>query len=152
MGRGAKTLKKNYAHVYKSETLKYRRQRACTLKLPLCIHKDTRGPSRPEGRGGGGVAATPEVWPDRPYRFNIRPPRGGLGLLPAGAPLHGGPLWARMAGGVAPLGGVRPTAGRHPLPPLVGSGRGAAAYGRGDRGHVPPNVRTAGWHGPDRPE
>ena len=113
------------------------------------------------------------------------PPAGRLRLLPAGAPQHGGPSGARMAGVVASLGGFLFAARRQPPPPLVGSGGGAAAcgrsmfalpaaaYGRGTRlltdmergclrrrssrllltdAAVPPYVRTAGWHGPDRLE
>ena len=140
----------------------------------------------PSGRPPG-AATTLDPPPGPGVRSNgiSAPPAGRLRLLPAGAPQHGGPSGARMAGVVAPLGGVLSAAGRQPPPPMVGSGGGAAAcgrsmfalpaaaYGRGARlltdmergclrrrssrllltdAAVPPYVRTAGWHGPDRLE
>ena len=74
----------------------------------------------------------------------------GLGLRPAGAPQHGSPMGARMAGGVAQVEGVRAAGGRLPPPPLVGSASGAAANGRAARGYVLPHVRIAVGHGPVR--
>ena len=140
----------------------------------------------PSGRPPG-AATTLDPPPGPGVRSNgiSAPPAGRLRLLPAGAPQHGGPSGARMAGVVAPLGGFHFAARRQPPPPLVGSGGGAAAcgrsmfalpaaaYGRGTRlltdmergclrrrssrllltdAAVPPYVRTAGWHGPDRLE
>ena len=57
-----------------------------------------QGSGRPAGAAAKPVGRFDELPPP--------PPAEGLRLLPAGAPQHGGPLGARMPGGVTPVGGV----------------------------------------------
>ena len=88
-----------------------------------------------------------DAWGSRPGE-PPGPPARRLGLIPAGAPRHGGPLGARMADGVAPLG-----AGSERLPPAPRMAT-CAAHGwvRLTDEDVVPHVRPAGWRGPGRPQ